>query len=331
LTGRLADLKRYNGLWIPSAYFQEALERLRKDFLSISLDAVLHSLSAEEKEDAEAQQHAAFSAPPVERSVLTAQEYFERALWAKDNTERMRLYDAAIGLKPDFAAALNNRGLCRHIAGDLRGARADFDVAVRIGPDATVYRNRGNLRREQDDTEGAFRDYSEAVALGDLAALHNRAIFRHVSLGDVEGAFADYDAVIDHDPEKADAYVDRARLRKQLDDVDGASSDLDKAIELAPTSTAFDEPSDSADGERRCPPGTRGSGSSARTRARLCDRTNPSREPSRRDWRRARRARRQRRGHPSRSRRSGAERQSWQVARGATQTSTAPKRIMASR
>jgi hypothetical protein len=45
LTGKLSALKRYNGLEVPSIYFKEAMNRLRKQYLSIALDAVLHPVS----------------------------------------------------------------------------------------------------------------------------------------------------------------------------------------------------------------------------------------------------------------------------------------------
>jgi hypothetical protein len=50
LTGKLAALKKYNGLEIPRGYFAPAMERLRNKFLSVSLDTVLHpaSLSAQQ-------------------------------------------------------------------------------------------------------------------------------------------------------------------------------------------------------------------------------------------------------------------------------------------
>jgi hypothetical protein len=50
LIGKLAALKKYNGLEIPRGYFSPAMERLRNKFLSVSLDTVLHpaSLSAQQ-------------------------------------------------------------------------------------------------------------------------------------------------------------------------------------------------------------------------------------------------------------------------------------------
>src|ERR1700680_4120817 len=45
LTGKLAQLKRYNGLSIPPEYFSEAMDRLRHRFLNVPLTAVLHPVS----------------------------------------------------------------------------------------------------------------------------------------------------------------------------------------------------------------------------------------------------------------------------------------------
>jgi hypothetical protein len=45
LTGKLAALKKYNGLPIPKGYFSSAMERLRNKFLNVRVDAVLHSAS----------------------------------------------------------------------------------------------------------------------------------------------------------------------------------------------------------------------------------------------------------------------------------------------
>lgn len=47
LVGKLANVKRYNGLEIPSGYFPEAMERLRTRYLSVPLNAVIHPVSTE--------------------------------------------------------------------------------------------------------------------------------------------------------------------------------------------------------------------------------------------------------------------------------------------
>jgi TIR domain len=46
LTGRLAALQQYNGLTVPEGYLRQAMEKLRNQFLSVPVDAVLHPASA---------------------------------------------------------------------------------------------------------------------------------------------------------------------------------------------------------------------------------------------------------------------------------------------
>ena len=53
LTGSLASLKEYNGLNIPSDYFFEAMEKLRKKFLDVPLEAVLQPASLDAQRAAE--------------------------------------------------------------------------------------------------------------------------------------------------------------------------------------------------------------------------------------------------------------------------------------
>jgi formylglycine-generating enzyme required for sulfatase activity len=47
LTGKLVDIKRYNGLDIPAGYFIEAMDRLRERYLNVPLNAVIHPVSTE--------------------------------------------------------------------------------------------------------------------------------------------------------------------------------------------------------------------------------------------------------------------------------------------
>lgn len=47
LTGKLKNLSRYNGLNVHEDYFEEAMQRVRTQFLSKPLDTVLHPVSTE--------------------------------------------------------------------------------------------------------------------------------------------------------------------------------------------------------------------------------------------------------------------------------------------
>jgi hypothetical protein len=123
LTGELATLKRYNALRVPADYFDDAMRRLREQFLNVPLNAVLHPASSTAQQAAKAQQLAASSAPEVQKTALTAQEWFEKGFNATDPHEKLRCYSEAIRLDPDYAP------------GDLDGALKDLDKAIRLKPD----------------------------------------------------------------------------------------------------------------------------------------------------------------------------------------------------
>src|SRR5262245_4745821 len=78
LTGRLADLRRYNALEVPVRYFTQAMDDLRGRYLNVALDAVPHPVSTVAREAVEQQQAAAAAALPVQPRELSAEEWCER-------------------------------------------------------------------------------------------------------------------------------------------------------------------------------------------------------------------------------------------------------------
>jgi hypothetical protein len=146
LTGKLAALKKYNGLSIPPEYFLEAMGRLRDRFLNVPLTAVLHPVPASVKQAATEQKAAARAAPAVQEEELTAQQWFERGLAATDVDVRLRFYSEAIRLKPDDANAFKFRGLARYDKGDIEGAVQDYTEAIRLKPDDTTRSTFGAVR-----------------------------------------------------------------------------------------------------------------------------------------------------------------------------------------
>ncbi len=71
LTGKLAALKRYNALRVPTEYFLEAMTRLCEKHLNVPLDAVLHPASSFAQQAAKEQQTAASAVPEVLPKKLT--------------------------------------------------------------------------------------------------------------------------------------------------------------------------------------------------------------------------------------------------------------------
>jgi len=234
LTGTIAPLKRYQALEVPSAYFLEAMTRLRDTFLNVALEAVLQPASPFAQQVSQVEQKAAEAAPAVQSSDLTVQKYLERAVETKDVADKIRFYSEVLRLRNDDVSALNNRGVLRQQSGDLTGAKEDFDAAIRHKPSwSEPFHNRGWLRYLLNDLAGASEDFDTAISreprLAD--AFNHRGNLRR-QLGDLNGAREDFDAAILIDRNFADAYKNRGWLRHQQGDLAGAEDDFKMAAQL---------------------------------------------------------------------------------------------------
>ncbi|MFM5890104.1 MAG: tetratricopeptide repeat protein [Dolichospermum sp.] len=102
-------------------------------------------------------------------------------------------YNQALKLRPNFAEVYYKRGISRYKLGDLRGAILDYNQAIRLNPNyAGVYNNRGFTRHDLGDFLGAIRDFNQALKLNPNfpEAYQNRGITRNAS-GDKQGAIRD--------------------------------------------------------------------------------------------------------------------------------------------
>jgi len=136
LTGKLANLKKYNAVGIPAEYFDEAMAKLRgAGFLSRPLESILHPVSDITNQITNEQYAEATKATPVEKEQLTAENWFERGMAFIDQN----LYDEAIGSFTNSidlqlgthltAAAYANRAFARRKKGDVNGALSDTNEA----------------------------------------------------------------------------------------------------------------------------------------------------------------------------------------------------------
>jgi tetratricopeptide (TPR) repeat protein len=136
--------------------------------------------------------------------------------------------------KPD--QDLVNRGIEKAKGGDLDGAIADFDNAIKLNPkDDAPYYNRAQARRLKKDVAGAIADYTRAIDRGSTnpAAYNNRGNAR-AGNNDSDGAIADYTRAIELKPDYARAYYNRAVAKQEKRDTTGAESDFKSAQKLDP-------------------------------------------------------------------------------------------------
>jgi tetratricopeptide (TPR) repeat protein len=137
-----------------------------------------------------------------------------------------------------------NRGIEKAKNGDLDGAIADFDRAIKADPkDDAGYFNRAQAKWQKKDTAGAIADYTRAIELGSInpAAYNNRGNARSEK-NDADGAIADYTRAIELKPDYARAYYNRAVTKEAKGDKKGAAADFKRARELDPELAGEESP-----------------------------------------------------------------------------------------
>lgn len=144
---------------------------------------------------------------------------------------------------------LVNRGIEKAKSGDLDGAIADFDSAIKLNPkDDAPYYNRAQARRLKKDAAGAIADYTRAIELGSTnpAAYNNRGNAKAEN-NDTAGAIADYTHAIELKPDYARAYYNRAVAKQEKGDTTGAEADFKFAQKLDPELASERSAKDSKD------------------------------------------------------------------------------------
>jgi tetratricopeptide (TPR) repeat protein len=221
LTGKLAELPRFNGLTLPHEYFDEAMVRLRSRYLKQPVVGTIQPTPViEQPEVAQKIEEAAAEPAPTEEQ-LSAEQYFQRAYARPDHDYPGKLadYTEAIRLNAEYAAAYNNRGIARKDSGDVQGAIDDYTQAIRFNPGlAEAYNNRGTARKASGQTQGIIEDYSEAIRLNPRLpeAYINRGNARQAN-DDLQGAIDDYTAYIEASGRQQDAVRGEIeKLRQEL-------------------------------------------------------------------------------------------------------------------
>jgi tetratricopeptide (TPR) repeat protein len=147
---------------------------------------------------------------------------------------------ASNGIAQTTARDYCNRGIARQKKGDLDGALADYNRAIKLDPhDATAYDNRGLAKMAKGDLDGALADYDRAVQISprNFKIRASRGLVRQRK-GDLDGALADYDMAIKFYRNYQFAYSARASVKIAKHDLDGALADCNRAIELNPKDAA---------------------------------------------------------------------------------------------
>jgi tetratricopeptide (TPR) repeat protein len=239
LTGKLATLSNFNALPIPSAYFDEAMNRLRTRFLNVDITTVLYPTPKADESAVARKITEATNQPTVTEKQLSANEYFERGnqhYYAGRYDDAIRDLTEAIRLNPQDEGTYNNRGLAYYNKNDYDRAIADYTEAVRLNSqDADAYNNRGVAYDDKKEYDHAIADYTEAIRLNPiLAQAYNNRGWAYQNKEDYDRAITDYTEAIRLNPQYALAYYNRGDAYEDKKDYDRAIADYTEAIRLNP-------------------------------------------------------------------------------------------------
>ncbi len=127
------------------------------------------------------------------------------------------------------------RGICRERLEQLPDALADFDRAIAIQANQSVFHHaRGRTRQKLGDYKGALADFNLTIEYKPRAAVYDDRAEVHRCLGDRLAALADCDRAIALNPQFIEAYFRRALTYTELGDLDLALLDCHSTIDLNP-------------------------------------------------------------------------------------------------
>lgn len=188
-------------------------------------------------------------------------------------------YNKALKYRPDDADSYSNRGVSKASLGDLEGAMKDFqkaialdstnymaysnsgsalfklgrykeamiyyDKSIEIKPNyGDAYGNRGGARFQLGDLQGAMQDFNKALQLNPEypLAYFNRAIIKQQELKDYKGAIEDCSKAIKYKRRNVypEAYYVRAQCKVELNQIQSACNDFQKALQLGVKQAARD-------------------------------------------------------------------------------------------
>ena len=159
--------------------------------------------------------------------------------------DAIKEFDAVLRADPKDVYALNGRGFAHAGKGDLTRAFVDLDASVRARPEwAPTYRLRGQALFVRKEYRAALGEYTHAIRLDPKAGVGllwpvrdpfsahlERALVR-LEMGEWDGAVGDCDAELRLNPNSYEAYGLRARAHQKLGNDAAARADVARATEL---------------------------------------------------------------------------------------------------
>lgn len=164
---------------------------------------------------------------------------FFRAAWRHHHGDlEGALADVEEAMRKHGPEALHLRAHIRQDLGDLEGAIADFTEALGRKTDFGTVQSpycRGLALQRKGDHRAATADFKEALRLNRDSAVNDVERARQrLADRDLRGALADLTHALARDPRNAEALLLRGRCRREKGDLAGALDDFTEGIRLNP-------------------------------------------------------------------------------------------------
>ena len=154
--------------------------------------------------------------------------------------DALKCYDEALAIDPEFAPALNDRGLLHMEQGRHKKALEDFDAALAVNAElAEAYHNRGMILLRTEKAEEARKSFESAIRIDREDVDSRRDLSVALSrLGKNQEALAVLREAVKIDPEFADAWWNLGCLLYELHDFAKALDAFDRYAVLSPEDPA---------------------------------------------------------------------------------------------
>jgi len=154
---------------------------------------------------------------------------------AKNYKDALTDFTLAIGSKPNFPEAYNDRGVCNYELGNYHAAIDDYRQSIAFAKTAATYNNLGNAESKSGNNDEAIMAFSTAITIDPkyTSEYNNRGI-EYLNKKSDTNALNDFNEAIQLDSTNTDAYCNRALVEYHMNNMDKAKADCDKAIKLNP-------------------------------------------------------------------------------------------------
>lgn len=167
--------------------------------------------------------------------------YFNTAMEAKNNLQKIAYYTKAIETDSNFASAFYNRGVSNFEEENYQAAINDFNYSLILDTNQTdVYSRLGDSYMKTEQYKTAIENYTKALEHqpSEPALLISRGI-SYEKKHEYESAIKDYTAAIGLDSTSVSAYNNRAQSYLAVKDYNNAINDYNTLIRLRPDNSTY--------------------------------------------------------------------------------------------